>query len=102
MHEEFSPPEPALGYGRDAVAPGIQIAHFSIVHKRVSLDKVEQMRFDVNADDAVRFDYCASLAVNVVPWPTCLRAQPAFQRSQQIGEPFAVDVWRLDGFKPWS
>ncbi|MGN6552860.1 MAG: hypothetical protein ACTHLW_03960 [Verrucomicrobiota bacterium] len=69
MHEKQIPTIAALRHGNDSasVIAGIKHADFPIVHECMPLHELEQMRFDVRANDAVGFDGCAGFRIDVVP-----------------------------------
>ena len=72
--------------------------NFAIVHESLADDEFQQMSPDVRADDAVRFDHGARLGIDLVPGAADLRLQPAAQRTEQVGEPFAPGMARFDRF----
>jgi hypothetical protein len=62
------------------------------MHESMPLRKLEQVRFNMQADDAIRFNDRARFGVNIVPWATNLGLQPSLQRSQQVRESLATDM----------
>jgi hypothetical protein len=65
----------------------------------VALDHLQQVRLDVRSDNAIGFDDGAGLGVGVVPAPANLRANPAAQGAEHVGETLAGRVWALDALE---
>src|SRR5262252_6509820 len=90
MHEETAP-APGFGDGNWSAAPRrIEDANGPLMHKRVARHVLQEMEFDMIANDAVGFDDSASLAINSIPWPTDLGVQPAAQGPEMFAEPFPI------------
>lgn len=75
------------------VAPDLPVAQ-----ERVALHELQEVGLDVGADHAVGFDDGAGLGIDVVPRPAELGAEPAAQRSQQVGEGFPAIVGPAHAF----
>ena len=67
-----------------------QAPNRTITHKSIPLHKLQQVKLDVVADHAIRFDNRAGFAINVVPAAAELRAQPPAQGAKMFAKTFAI------------
>jgi hypothetical protein len=93
MHIELaSRVKTRLLHRNHVTTPSAEDADLPLVHESIPLHELQQVGLDMRTDGTIRLDHRTGLGIDIVPKPPDLRAQPAFQRSQQICEPLALGV----------